>query len=230
LHNYEHKKLIEAIIKLDKVPEGPQAFSKWIEAEAHLSFLRQNAQAEELVIFASGEYSFINTVAVPNDRLLPINKEDLLGWNFNPHQSIAGYVSGGGRKDVWAESGLSATGTQSLEGAVQLIFGRTFEGWSGPGRDYFELHQHYAHVSRIHWRPEYRAYCRYDEHGDIEYVVSVTTHEKTGNGTSLVSFQWKPLEEYLAASNASLVRMLILLYYGGITSLAGQTAQNSSEM
>jgi hypothetical protein len=92
LHNYEHKKLIEAIVKLDEVPEDPQAFSEWIQAEAHLSFLRQNARADELVIYASGEYTFINTVAVPNDRLTPIDREDLMGWSFNPYTSIASYV------------------------------------------------------------------------------------------------------------------------------------------
>ena len=36
LPNYEHKKLIEAITKLDEVPANPQAFSEWIQAEAHL--------------------------------------------------------------------------------------------------------------------------------------------------------------------------------------------------
>jgi hypothetical protein len=57
LHNYEHKKLIEAIVKLDEVPENPQAFSEWIKAEGHLSFLRQNAQADEEVVNKSVEIS-----------------------------------------------------------------------------------------------------------------------------------------------------------------------------
>ena len=55
-------------------------------------------------------------------------------WSLNPYKSIAGYVWGGGRDDVWLERGLSGTGTTTLEGALQLIFGRTFEGWSGLGK------------------------------------------------------------------------------------------------
>src|SRR5690606_4175460 len=56
-------------------------------------------------------------------------------------------------------------------------------------------------------RPESRAYCRFNDHGDLEPVVSVTSREDKGSDMALVSFKWEPLEEYLAAANASLVRM-----------------------
>ena len=207
MHNYEHKKLIEAITMLDEVPADSTLFSEWIEAEAHLDFLRRNALSDELVIYASGEYTFINTVAVPNDRLAPLDQQDLMQWSFNPYTSIASYVTGGGREDVWLERGLSGTGANTLKNAVQLIFGRTFEGWTGPGRTYYELHQEYAHLTGIHWRPEKRAYCRFNDHGDLDPVVSVTSRENKGSNMTLVSFMWEPLEEYLAASKSSLVRM-----------------------
>jgi hypothetical protein len=207
LHNYEHKKLIEAITSLDKVPADSKLFAEWMEAKAHLDFLRQNACADELVIYASGEYTFIHSVAVPNERLMPLDQNDLLHWSLNPYTSIASYVTGGGRDDVWVERGLSGTGTKTLENATQLIFGRTFEGWTGPGRTYYELHQEYTHLTGIHWHPEKRAYCRFNEYGDLEAVVSVTSREDKGSNMALVSFKWEPLEEYLAASNASLVRM-----------------------
>ena len=207
MHNYEHKRLIEEITRLDEVPADSRRFSEWIEAEAHLDFLRRNARANELVIYASGEYTFIHSVAVPNDRLTPVDQQDLMQWNFNPYTSIASYVTGGGREDVWVERGRNGTGTKTLENAVQLIFGRTFEDWSGPGRTYYELHQEFTHLTGIHWRPEMRAYCRFNEHGDLEPVVSVTSREDKGSNMALVSFKWQTLEEYLAASNASLVRM-----------------------
>jgi hypothetical protein len=207
LDNYEHKRLIQAITKLDEVPADSHAFSEWIHAEAHLAFLRENAWADDLVIYASGAYTFVHSVVVPNSRLSPVDRDDLMGWNFNPYTSIASYVTGGGRDDEWVERGLSGTGTKTLEDATQLIFGRTFEGWTGPGRNYYELHQEYAHLAGIHWRPEKRAYCRFNEHGDLESVVSVTTREDKGSNMALVSFKWEPLEEYLVASKASLVRM-----------------------
>src|SRR6266478_3690006 len=194
-------------MEIDEPPSDRARFSEWVQAGAHLEFLRVNALADELVVYASGEYTFVHSVAVSNERLSPVNRQDLLHWNCNPYSSIAGYVSGGGREGVWLERGLTSTGTDTLEGAIQLIFGRTFEGWSGPGRNYLELHQEYAHLSGIHWRPEKRAYCRYNKHGDIEPVVSVTTREHKNSTMTLASFMWEPLEEYLAASNSSLVRM-----------------------
>lgn len=207
MQNYEHKKLIEALTKLGEVPADSQQFSDWIGAEAHLDFLRRNAHADEMAIYASGEYTFVHAVAVPNDCLAPVDQQDLLQWSFNPYTTIASYVTAGGRDNVWVERGLSGTGTKTLKDAVQLIFGRAFEGWTGPGRTYYELHQEYAHLTGIHWRPESRAYCRFNEHGDLGPVVSVTSREDKGRNVALVSFKWGPLEEYLAASNASLVRM-----------------------
>jgi len=189
------------------MPVDSHAFSDWIHAEAHLAFLRENALADELAIYASGEFTFIHSVVVSNARLSPIDQDDLMDWSLNPYRSIADYVAGGGRDDVWIERGLSGIGSKTLENAVQLIFARTFEGWTGKGSNYFELHQEYAHLSEIHWRPEKRAYCHFNEHGDLEPVVSVTTREDKGNNVSLISFKWEPLEEYLVASNASLVRM-----------------------
>jgi hypothetical protein len=207
LQNFEHKKLIAEISKLDKAPEDKEAFAKWIKAEGHLNFLRQNENQNELVIYASGECTYIHTVAVSNDRLAPIDYKDLENWNFNPFNSIASYVTGGGRNDVWVERGLRHTGSTTLGGAMQFIFGRTFEGWSGSGRTYFDLHQEYEHLTGIHWRPEFRAYCRYNDSGDLEPVVTVTNPEDKRSAITLVSFEWEPLEEYLAASNSSLVRM-----------------------
>jgi hypothetical protein len=207
LHNYEHKKLIEVITRLDEVPVDSKTFSEWIEAKAHLDFLRGNARANELVIYASGEYTVIHTVAVPNDRLAAVNKQDLMQCNFSPYTPIASYATGGGREGMWVERGLSGTGAKTLGDAVQLIFDRAFEGWTGPGRTYYELHQEYAHLTGIHWRPEKRAYCRFNEHGDLESIVSITSREDKASNMALVSFKREPLEEYLAASNASLVRM-----------------------
>lgn len=114
---------------------------------------------------------------------------------------------------------------------VQLIFGRTFEGSAGPGRNYYELNQEYAHLAGIHWRPEKRAYCRFDEHGDVDPVVSITTRKDKGGGMALVSFKWEPLEEYLAASNTALVQMFdfTLLRRSGFSGWSGEEPQEFDE-
>ena len=57
-------------------------------------------------------------------------------------------------------------GLQILEKGTQLVYGRTFEGWTGDGSDYFELLQEYSHLEDVHWRREHGSYCRFDDHGD----------------------------------------------------------------
>ncbi len=204
--SYEHKKIIEEIKGLDELPSDQEEFATWIQAGAHLEFLRRNARSEELVIYGCGDYSFVHAAVVPNDRLAALGQDDLLHWSGTPYLSIASYVYGGGRDDVWLERLTDSTGSMELEGATQLVFGRTFEGWSGSDRTYFEVNQEYTHVTGIHWRPEQRAYCRFDENGDLQQVVSVTGRSDTVKDVLCVSFAWAPLEEYLAATNSTLVR------------------------
>lgn len=207
MHSYEHKKLVTAVVGLNQEPADSEIFSEWVHAQAHLEFLGQNAHANDFVVYASSKHAFIHAVAVPNDRLFPLKRKDLMGWNLNPYTSIASYVSGGRRSKVWVERGLSGSGTKTLKHAVQLVFARTFEGWSGPGHTYYEVHQEYSHLADIHWRPEKSAYCRFDGNGDLEPVVSIATRGGQDDDIALVSFRWEPLEEYLVASNSSLVRM-----------------------
>jgi hypothetical protein len=219
LPSYEHKKIVDAIRRIDTLPPGQDDFAKWIKAEAHLNLLRSNAQSNELLIYGSGEYSFVHSVIVPNERLKVLSEDDLLHLNGNPYTSIASYVYGGGRDDVWVERFENSAGLDLIEGATQLVFGRTFEGWSGSDRTYFEVNQEYTHITGIHWRPEERAYCRFDGKGDLERVVSVSSQPGDWKGVTCVSFLWAPLESYLAATNSSLVRKFdfTLLHRGGFS-------------
>jgi hypothetical protein len=205
LHNYNHKKLIEIISRLDALPAEQEKYAEWIKAEPHLAFLRENARSEELVVYANAEYTFVDSVIVPNDMLATVTPKDLEDWHFSSDYSIAGYVYGGGRDDVWIERGARKGYGDEQRGA-QFVFLRTFEGWEGPGRDYVEINQEYTHIAGIHWRPERRAYCRFDERGDLEAAVSVTTREGKGSEMTLVTFKWEDLEKYLAVADATLVR------------------------
>src|SRR5882672_5706024 len=127
MQNYDHKKIIETITRLDAPPSDAQAFAEWIKAEAHLAFLRDNANSDEVVVYASGEYTFVHSLIVPNERLSPPDQDDLLSWNCNAYASIASYVSGGGREGIWLERGVTSTGTKTLQDALQPVFARGFE-------------------------------------------------------------------------------------------------------
>ncbi|MCX5497478.1 hypothetical protein OSH11_22455 [Kaistia dalseonensis] len=213
--SYEHGKIAKTILEIDTPPEDSTAFGHWIRAEAHLDLLERNAKSSERIIYASGPYTFIHSIAVPFDALAADTPESLLGWNDNPFTSIASYVSGGGRETLRVERGDRARGSPALNAGTDLLFVREFEGWSGPDRVYAELNQEYAHLADIHWRSERNAYCRYDRNGDLVDIVSVTI-PKPVNGVALVSFSWPELEEYLSIARMALVRMFdfTLLRYG----------------
>jgi hypothetical protein len=207
MRNYEHKKLAENITRIDAVPVGRRDFVDWLEAKAHLDLLRKNAEHDEIIVNALSDHTFITSLLVDNGHLTPLDEADLLDWNLASPRSLAGYATGGRDEDVWIESGLTGTGTTSLENAKQLTFRRTFEGWKGPGRTYYEADQEFAHICDIHWRPELRAYCRFDGRGDVEQVITVTSRDDNDCAVELVSCRWQSLEEYLAVSNRSLVRL-----------------------
>lgn len=204
---FEHKKIIADINRIDTMPDLPSSYSEWILAKNHLEYLRKNALSDELIIYTSSDFFYTHSVIVENSKLFPIDKNDLLKWSLNPFNTIASYVYGGGRDDVWIERGSTNVGSTSLNGVLQLVFARTFNGWSDYDRNYVEIHQEYTQLSEIHWRPEKRAYCRYNEHGDLESVISITTKQKKDDNITLVSFMWEPLEEYLVASDSSLIRL-----------------------
>ena len=203
---YEHTKLVERIAHVDTAPQDTIEYGTWLEASGHLNLLRDNALEDELIIYAADGCTFVHSVVVPNDRLVRPDHGDLLQWSGNPFIPRASYLWGGreGETAIDQENGLS--GSRSLEDAQLLVFGRDFEGMKGQDALYYEVLQEYSHLTSIHWRIEQRAYCRFDENGDFEHVVSVTSGGDHG-GISLVSFKRGDLEEYLVAKDSALVRL-----------------------
>ncbi len=213
--SYSHKKIAEAIAKIDQPPEDPTAFAN--------GFWRAGTSLFLMPMLLTPSESFLRPAPIPSSTQSPCHSqrskreepEALLGWSANPFTSIASYVSGGGRDTMWIERDKEMRGSPALDAGIDLIFGRTFEGWSGEGRNYFEVNQEYTHLSGIHWRAERSAYCRFDGNGDLADLVSVSTHKKDGD-VALVTFSWPELEEYLAIAGLALVRCFdfTLLKYG----------------
>ena len=216
--SYKHKQLMERISQLDKAPENAAEYAAWIKAGEHLALLRDNAEQNDLIIYAASNYTFIHTVVVSENSLSPLDQDDLLRWSGNPFNPLASYAYGGGKEGVWIERTDHPSGSQLLKSAQQLIFARHFEGLNEQNALYYEIRQEYSHVTGIHWRSEQHAYCRFDENGDFDHVVSITPAKKKGDVT-LVSFKREPLELYLAASNSVLIRMFdfMLLRYDNFT-------------
>lgn len=205
--SFEHEKIINYIKKLDEVPVDSTAFTQWVTAKAHVDFLKATAKADEMIVYASGPYTFIHSLVVPLAALNPINHDDLFAWGTNPYTSAASYVYGGDPRTMWIERGGRSRGSKTLEAGTDLIYARTFEGWAGPEKTYVEAAQEYTHLAGLHFRPEESAYCRYDDVGDLYYGISITRSGDEKGGVSLVSFAWEELEQYLVLSDSALVRL-----------------------
>ena len=215
---YEHRQLVDRISKLDTMPDDVGAYADWIKAGAHLDLMRRNALADELIIYASGDYTFVHTVVVPEDALKALHVEDLLDCWADPNHALAGYCWGGGRDDVWIERTDAISGRKPIDGSRKLLFVRTIPESADCERLYYEVSQEYAHVTQIHFLREHEAYCRFDKLGDLEYVVSLT-NKSNPEEVSLVTFKRDTLDEYLASSSSVLVRMFdfTLLNRSGFT-------------
>ena len=210
--SYEHNKLVERLEQLDAMPRDHDEYSAWIKAGEHLKFLVENAEDEEVIIYACTSHTFVHAVVVNEARLDPLDIDDLLDWNQGVFQARAGYATGGGRSDVWVSQRMGIWGSETLKEAMPLGFIRSLEGLPDSERSYFELLQEYAHAAGIHWRSELKAYCCFDENGDFAPIVSVTSKESP-NFIRLVSFKRKELEEYLAASKSVLIRMFDFMMF-----------------
>ena len=204
--SYEHKKLIERISQLDKVPKDFAEYANWIKADGHLTLLRENAENDELIIYGSGDYTFIHTSVVSENNLSPLDQDDLLAWSCDPFAPSASFDCEWGSDVVLIKRGIRDANSKTLEGSQPLVFGRNFEGLQGRDGISYEILQEYSHLKEIYWRPEQRAYCSFDENGDFDHIVSITSKE-TDPDVTLVSFKRQPLEQYLAASNSVLIRM-----------------------
>ena len=204
--NYEHEKLIKRIGKLDQPPDDATAYANWVTAGKHLDLLLENAEEDEIIIYACDQHTFVHAVAVDEDAIDPLDVDDLLAWSGNPFRAVAAYTWGGGRDDVWIERQPGIDGSRALRTARRLVFGREIPELLGKSNSYIEVAQEYVHLTELHYLPELGAYCRPDDRGDWEHIVTVGTRPSRED-ISLVTFKREALEEYLAASGSVLVRM-----------------------
>jgi len=208
MHKFEHKTFIQKILNIDEMPESDEDYAEWIKAGEHINLLLENESDEEIIVYASGPFSYMHSLLIPIDKFEAIDKSDIHSWSARPHSPRSAYVSGGGKKKrMWVEHGVTSLGAEAPEGVNQLVYCRHFEGWTGEGRNYIEILQEFVHLSGIHWRPEYGAYCKIDNQGDISPIVSITGFEDKPDDISLVTIRRASLDEYLAVSDLVLIRL-----------------------
>ena len=222
--SYEHQQIARVLMQLAKRPQTDGEIADWVHAKPHLHLLKWDARADEIILYGNVDRTvFIHTVMARENEVSPPKHNDLLDWNSNPYTVRASYsYSGGpsGTKEVKYED--STPGPTRLLKAQHIVFGRERRGIDDDDPTYFELLQEFAHAAELHWRADQQAYCRIDENGDLESVVSITKRSDAESIT-LITCKREPLEIFIATSGQALVRFydFIMVKYDEFTSWCG---------
>lgn len=184
--------------------------SVWLEsAEDAAAFLKANASADYVAVYASMPAVFIHAVLAPVDELTPPKKDELVNAYLGVSDTwCIQRASGGGEGHrIYLERPLEGTGASSLADGEPIVIRRDFPGMSDRAAP-VELNQKIVHALALHWLPERKAFCELDDRGDLIDVIWV--HElpgKTGwDATTVVLFEARRLSEYMAVSGQAMFR------------------------
>lgn len=197
----------KAFSAIARAPDAGKA--EWLLlAEDSIAFLRDNAQRDEVMIYAASDAVLIHGVLAPTAQVTPVDQEELLNANIMSGESWCIQRSWGGGEGhrIYLEPPFSDSRCGPLQGGESLTFRRSFTGVAeGPAP--VELSQKLIHCLDLHWVDERSAYCRLDKRGDIEDVIRVIWLSLPGADEKavVVTILIKDLATYMAVAGMSLV-------------------------
>jgi hypothetical protein len=199
--------LTTRIATLSQKPEfSSDEYKKWVEQDDFIQFLQALPSLDEMLLYASASYVFLYSVLVPTRLVTPPDTDDLDQWSCNPFSCWGITVTGGNRSRVFLSPPLDHTGSKTLDRGEQIIFARRFDGRQEQ-QSYIEMSPRLTHPFDLHYVPERSAYCRFDEHGDVEDVIRVAEipfDDPDENGR-IVTIHQDILDEYMTMTGQSLV-------------------------
>ena len=197
-----------SLVELSRVPDTDRA--TWLDnATESIQFLKKNLlNDEEILIYGSGPHFLTHAVLVPNSAITPPDHSDLSNSHIMPDDSwcIQRSYGGGEGHRVYLEPPLSHPGCKSLVGGEKMVFIRSFEGMKSH-KPSIEINQKLVHSLNTHYLDERHAYCRLDQRGDIEDVISLYVDEVPDPWKKIraVSIRRHDLATYMALTNTSLI-------------------------
>ena len=208
--NNTTRKLID---QARKPPEGDD-LSGWIALEDATDLLRADQDQEDIVLYCTISGTFIHAVLVPFESVMPPDVADLMKWSGNPFDSWS-IVNSFDPPKVWIERPLAHSASETIARGEQLVFARHFEGVFDQVS--IELLQKLIHLFGLHYVEERAAYCRLDNHGDLEDVVTITRIDGVPRGFeagTVVTIRRSVIDEYMALTDSTMVRMFDITRLG----------------
>jgi hypothetical protein len=213
--SFLHRTLCERIRVLNEPPTDPDDYAKWITGEEHLRFLSEDAEGDELIVYASSQHVFQYAVIVPEQELRQqIDTGDLgtlLDFEGGIEFTRADYTWAGSGQRTFVDSHPKLW-RDALPGARPLIYLRNQIRVQAEAEDQFELLQEYAHLVGLPCASPNGRFVLLDENGDDADVVSISK-DQDPPVWSVVSFMRYPLAQFLAASESVLIRMFDFSLY-----------------
>lgn len=199
---------ISRLLSISVAPVGEDAFQGWLEGRDAIEFLKQNADHDDLVVYATPGCTFIHAVLVPSSNVEPPDVEDLLSWNFNAYSSWGVDVTSGPEPSYRLSAPFEHDSSKTFSGGHKLIFPRSFEGIVGGDKGYWEVLQQFVHVFGLHFLQERSAYCWLDKRGDVEDVIRILRFSRNqgGGGGTVITFKRQIVDEWMLLTGTRLVR------------------------
>ncbi len=195
---------LQSFLSLAHVPDTDP--KNWLEnAEQSVRLLTQICEEnKEILLYASGPHLYVHSVLVPRAAVDPPDHDDLSGADLRISDAwcIQRAYGGGEGHQVYLEPPLSFPDCKALADGEKLIYLRSFEGVK-EHRSTIDISQKLVHALDLYYMDEKHAYCRLDNHGDIEGIISVydDEHSDSWQRVRAVTIRGHDLVKYMTLSN-----------------------------
>ena len=191
---------------LQKPVYGSDEYRDWIRQDDFVRILQMLPNLNDIILYASTPYAFIYGVLVPERLVTPPKVGDLDQWSCNPFSSWGVTIGPGKPPKISLSPPLDHTSSKTLDRGEQIVFARRFDGRQEHS-SYIEISQKLTHAFGLHYVPERDAFCRFDERGDIEDVVKISSIsvQSSRDQGRVVSILRDTLDEYMVITGQALV-------------------------
>jgi hypothetical protein len=210
------KALFQDLARIVKRPQrGSPEYEGWLQQGALRDLLaKQREQGTDALLLAAarsdGGHLYLHSVLARRRVIENIaDKERLAHWDWNTFDaSTCGLVTGGGkppRVEFDPPRGHIGPADAPILG-IQLVFERSFSGRE-VDQKYAEINSALVHAHGLHWTPEKRAWCRFDDDGNVEPVIHRYEHDEDGVHVEVIAIRRDVIELHLSAWDGVLVQL-----------------------
>lgn len=200
-----HNTLAKKLASLNTAPADPAAFEAWLQCSEQLAIIDGESATDEIILYAVGVRTFIHSVGVTIEQLDGKEPGAFLQWSGNAYapETVTNWNTDG---EVWLEDGGLVSIGDGIDDVQRFVFGREFSDRWG-GRFKYEILQSLVHALDLHEVAERRSFCKLDDNGDYDDVISITYGDAYRDEISLVTIKKEAIEAYLLLDKLALVQM-----------------------